>query len=138
MVERARWLLIDPRVAPRHARAATHERDEGLVQVGRAEAAAAVHEEVVARLADQVVDRLGEGGGVCQRDRPVSDVIAYALLNLVCYRLHPNQVAIGFRLLARNLAIGAQIAAAQARPDVICEPPRSRASAQLAWSGGRS
>src|SRR4029453_14013204 len=27
----------------------------------------------------------------------------------VGYRLHPNRVAIGFRLLARNLAIGLQI-----------------------------
>ena len=42
--------------------------------------------------------------------------------HLVSYRLHPNQVAIGFRLLARNLAVGLQIADAQARPAVIREP----------------
>ena len=43
-------------------------------------------------------------------------------------RLHPNQVAIGFRLLARNLAIGLQIAQAQARPEVLREPRAFRAS----------
>ncbi|MBW3655826.1 MAG: transposase, partial [Gemmatimonadetes bacterium] len=48
--------------------------------------------------------------------------------HLVSYRLHPNQVAVGFRLLARNLAIGHQIAAAQARPAVIREPRAFRAS----------
>ncbi|HEY8597261.1 MAG TPA: hypothetical protein VIL85_02455 [Thermomicrobiales bacterium] len=42
--------------------------------------------------------------------------------HLVSYRLHPNQVAIGFRLLARNLASGAQLVWAQARPIVIREP----------------
>ncbi len=42
--------------------------------------------------------------------------------HLVSTRLHPNQVAIGFRLLARNLAIGLQIAEAQARPAIIREP----------------
>src|SRR5262249_15588791 len=42
--------------------------------------------------------------------------------HLVSYRLHPNRVAVGFRLLARNLAIGLQIAEAQGRPDVIREP----------------
>ena len=42
--------------------------------------------------------------------------------HLVGTRLHPNQVAIGFRLLARNLAIGCQIAAAGTRPPVIREP----------------
>ena len=42
--------------------------------------------------------------------------------HLVSYRLHPNQGAIGFRLLARNLAVGLQIADAQARPAVIREP----------------
>ena len=42
--------------------------------------------------------------------------------HLVSYHLHPNQVAVGFRLLARNLAIGYQIAAAQARPGTIREP----------------
>lgn len=48
--------------------------------------------------------------------------------HLVGYRLHPNQVAIGFRLLARNLAIGHQIAEAQARPEVIREPRAFRAA----------
>ncbi|MFL5337252.1 MAG: transposase [Geminicoccaceae bacterium] len=40
----------------------------------------------------------------------------------VSTRLHPNQIAVGFRLLARNLAIGHQIHQAQARPDTIREP----------------
>ncbi len=48
--------------------------------------------------------------------------------HLVSTRLHPNQVAIGFRLLARNLAIGLQIADAQARPAVIREPRAFRAA----------
>ena len=47
---------------------------------------------------------------------------------LVSYRLHPNQIAIGFRLLARNVAIGCQIAEAQARPAVIRAPRAFRAS----------
>jgi hypothetical protein len=42
--------------------------------------------------------------------------------HLVGYRLHPNRVAIGLRLLARNLAIGLQIHEAQARPAAIREP----------------
>jgi DDE family transposase len=48
--------------------------------------------------------------------------------HLVGYRLHPNQVAVGFRLLARNLAIGQQIHAAQARPAVLREPRAFRAA----------
>lgn len=48
--------------------------------------------------------------------------------HLVGYRLHPNRVAIGFRLLARNLAIGRQIADAGGRPDVIREPTAFRAA----------
>jgi hypothetical protein len=48
--------------------------------------------------------------------------------HLVSYRLHPNRVAIGFRLLARNLAIGLQIAAADARPAPIREPAAFRAA----------
>ena len=48
--------------------------------------------------------------------------------HLVSTRFHPNQVAIGFRLLARNLAIGRQIAQAGARPAVIREPRACRAS----------
>jgi hypothetical protein len=47
--------------------------------------------------------------------------------HLVSYRLHPNRVAIGFRLLARNLAIGLQIAQAQGRPETIREPRAFRA-----------
>ena len=43
-------------------------------------------------------------------------------------RLPPNRVAVGFRLLARNLAIGAQIQAAGTRPPVIREPLAFRAT----------
>ncbi|MBV9280814.1 MAG: hypothetical protein JOZ41_12075 [Chloroflexi bacterium] len=47
------------------------------------------------------------------------------------YRLHPNRVAIGFRLLARNLAIGRQIAEdtqrVPGRPETIREPRAFRA-----------
>jgi hypothetical protein len=55
-------------------------------------------------------------------------VNGHDLDHLVSYRFHPNQVAIGFRLLARNLAIGLQIADAQARPAVIREPRAFRAA----------
>ena len=48
--------------------------------------------------------------------------------HLVSTRLHPNQIAVGFRLLARNLAIGRQIAEAEARPAVIREPRAFRAA----------
>jgi hypothetical protein len=48
--------------------------------------------------------------------------------HLVSYRLHPNQVAIGFRLLARNLAIGFQIHQAGGRPATIREPRTFRAA----------
>jgi len=48
--------------------------------------------------------------------------------HLVSTRLHPNQIAVGFRLLARNLAIGTQLAAAPARPAVIREPRAFRAA----------
>ena len=48
--------------------------------------------------------------------------------HLVSYRLHPNRVALGFRLLARNLAIGLQIADAGARPTTIREPTAFRAA----------
>jgi hypothetical protein len=48
--------------------------------------------------------------------------------HLVGHRLHPNRVAIGFRLLARNLAIGLQIRDAEARPAVIREPAAFRAA----------
>jgi hypothetical protein len=47
--------------------------------------------------------------------------------HLVSYRLHPNRIAIGFRLLARNLAIGLQIKEAQGRPESIREPRAFRA-----------
>lgn len=46
--------------------------------------------------------------------------------HLVGHRLHPNRVAVGFRLLARNLAIGLQIKDADARPAVIREPAAFR------------
>jgi hypothetical protein len=48
--------------------------------------------------------------------------------HLVAYRLHPNRVALGFRLLARNLAIGLQITDAGGRPETIREPAAFRAS----------
>ena len=48
--------------------------------------------------------------------------------HLVSTRLHPNRVAVGFRLLARNLAIGLQIRDAAARPAVIREPLAFRAT----------
>jgi hypothetical protein len=47
--------------------------------------------------------------------------------HLVSYRLHPNRLAIGFRLLARNLAIGLQLREAQGRPEHIREPLACRA-----------
>jgi hypothetical protein len=46
--------------------------------------------------------------------------------HLVGTRLHPHQLAIGFRLLARNLAIGHQMRAAGARPAVIRAPRACR------------
>jgi hypothetical protein len=48
--------------------------------------------------------------------------------HLVTYQLRPNRVALGFRLLARNLAIGLQIRDAGARPAVIREPAAFRAT----------
>jgi Transposase DDE domain len=48
--------------------------------------------------------------------------------HLVSYRLHPNRVALGFRLLARNLALGCQIAAHGARPVHLLEPRAFRAA----------
>jgi len=48
--------------------------------------------------------------------------------HLVGHRLHPNRVALGFRLLARNLAIGLQIKDADARPERIREPVAFRAA----------
>jgi hypothetical protein len=49
--------------------------------------------------------------------------------HLVGYRLHPNRVAIGLRLLARNLAIGYQIHTAGQRPETIREPRAFRVAA---------
>jgi hypothetical protein len=48
--------------------------------------------------------------------------------HLVAYTLHPNRVASGFRLLARNLAVGHQIARAGGRPDPVREPAAFRAA----------
>ena len=48
--------------------------------------------------------------------------------HLVSPRWHPNQVAVGFRLLARNLAIGLQLRTAGGRPAVIREPLACRAT----------
>jgi hypothetical protein len=48
--------------------------------------------------------------------------------HLVSQRLHPNRVAVGFRLLARHLAIGLQLRDADARPAVIREPAAFRAA----------
>lgn len=50
--------------------------------------------------------------------------------HLVGYHLHPNQVALGFRLLARNLALGwqlAQAAGSGTRPAHLLEPRAFRA-----------
>ncbi len=55
-------------------------------------------------------------------------VNGHDLDHLVSTRLHPNRVAVGFRLLARNLAIGLQIREAAARPRVIREPYAFRAT----------
>lgn len=57
-----------------------------------------------------------------------------ALLNghdfdhLVSSRLHPNRIAVGFRLLARNLAIGLQLATAEQPSSAIREPRAFRAA----------
>ena len=55
-------------------------------------------------------------------------VNGHDLDHLVSTRLHPNRVAVGFRLLARNLAIGLQVQAANGRPAVIREPLAFRAA----------
>jgi hypothetical protein len=62
---------------------------------------------------EQVIDELVHG---------------HDLDHLVSTRLHPNRVAVGFRLLARDLAIGLQIRDAAARPAVIREPLAFRAT----------
>jgi hypothetical protein len=48
--------------------------------------------------------------------------------HLVSYRLHPNRIALGFRLLARNLALGCQIATHGSRPVHLLEPRAFRAA----------
>ena len=48
--------------------------------------------------------------------------------HLVTTRLHPNRVALGFQLLARNLALGYQLHAAQGQPTVLREPRAFRAT----------
>ena len=55
-------------------------------------------------------------------------VNGHDLDHLVGYRLAPNRVAVGLRLLARNLAIGLQIRDAGQRPAVIREPLACRAA----------
>jgi hypothetical protein len=55
-------------------------------------------------------------------------VNGHDLDHLVSTRLHPNRVAVGFRLLARTLAIGLQIHEAGARPPIIREPRAFRAT----------
>jgi Transposase DDE domain len=49
------------------------------------------------------------------------------LEHLASYRLQPNQVALGFRLLARNLALGWQLAQTAGRPAHLLEPRAFRA-----------
>ncbi len=63
---------------------------------------------------EQVIDELVHG---------------HDLNHLVTYRLAPNTKAIGFRLLARNLALGYQLAAAPAPPATLSEPLAFRATA---------
>jgi hypothetical protein len=62
---------------------------------------------------EQVIDELTHG---------------HDLDHLVATRLHPNRVAVGFRLLARTLAIGYQLHQAAGRPPVIREPLAFRAT----------
>jgi hypothetical protein len=47
--------------------------------------------------------------------------------HLVSYRLHPNRIAVGFRLLARHLAIGLQLPTAEQATSAIREPRAFRA-----------
>ena len=62
---------------------------------------------------EQVIDELVNG---------------HDLDHLASPRLHPNRIAVGFRLLARNLALGLQIAEAGGRPAVLHEPRAFRAA----------
>jgi hypothetical protein len=48
--------------------------------------------------------------------------------HLVTPRLHPNRVALGFQLLARNLALGLQLHEADAQPAALREPRAFRAT----------
>jgi hypothetical protein len=52
----------------------------------------------------------------------------YDLDHLVATRLHPNRAAVGLRLLARNAALGLQIADAGGRPERLREAPAFRAA----------
>ncbi len=62
-------------------------------------------------------------------EQAIAELIhGHALNHLVSTRLHPNRIALGFRLLARNLAIGLQIRDAAARPTLIPEPLAFRAT----------
>jgi hypothetical protein len=55
-------------------------------------------------------------------EQALADLLhGHDLDHLVSTRLHPNQVALGFRLLAHNLALGYQLAAAP-RPPRLLEP----------------
>jgi hypothetical protein len=62
---------------------------------------------------EQVIDELVNG---------------HDLDHLISPRLHPNRIAVGFRLLGRNLALGLQIAEAGTRPEVLREPRAFRAA----------
>ena len=62
---------------------------------------------------EQVIDELCNG---------------HDLDHLVSVRLAPNRIAVGFRLLARNLAIGLQLHEADTLPIVIREPHAFRAT----------
>jgi hypothetical protein len=48
--------------------------------------------------------------------------------HLVSTRLHPNRVALGFQLLARNLALGLQLHEADGQPTALREPRAFRAT----------
>ena len=60
-------------------------------------------------------------------------VNGHDLEHLISPRLHPHRIAVGFRLLARHLARGLQIAAAGARPEVLREPRAFRAAHVEGW-----
>ncbi len=62
---------------------------------------------------EQVIDELVHG---------------HDLDHLLTTRLHPNRIAVGFRLLARTLAIGLQLHEAEGRPPIIREPRAFRAT----------